>query len=38
MGVGGYSDIVFGFFRLLGYRFSHHLADLGDARFWRMNR
>jgi TnpA family transposase len=35
---GGYSDIVFGFFRLLGYRFSPRLADLGDARFWRMNR
>jgi TnpA family transposase len=35
---GGYSDIVFGFFRLLGYRFSPRLADLGDARFWRMSR
>ena len=35
---GGYSDIVFGFFRLLGYQFSPRLADLGDARFWRMNR
>lgn len=35
---GGYSDIVFGFFRLLGYWFSPRLADLGDARFWRMNR
>jgi TnpA family transposase len=35
---GGYSDIVFGLFRLLGYRFSPRLADLGDARFWRMNR
>jgi TnpA family transposase len=35
---GGYSDIVFGFFKLLGYRFSPRLADLGDARFWRMNR
>lgn len=35
---GGYSDIVFGLFRLLGYRFSPRLADLGDARFWRMNK
>lgn len=35
---GGYSDIVFGLFRLLGYRFSPRLADLGDARFWRIDR
>ncbi|MCA9963784.1 MAG: Tn3 family transposase [Anaerolineales bacterium] len=35
---GGYSDIVFGLFRLLGYRFSPRLADLGDARFWRLDR
>jgi TnpA family transposase len=35
---GGYSDIVFGFFWLLGYQFSPRLADLGDVRFWRMNR
>ena len=34
---GGYSDIVFGLFWLLGYQFSPRLADLGDARFWRMN-
>ncbi len=33
---GAYSDIVFGLFRLLGYRFSPRLADLGDARFWRV--
>jgi len=31
----GYSDIVFGLFRLLGYQFSPRLADLGDTRFWR---
>ena len=37
MDTGGYSDIVFGFFRLLDYRFSHSLTDLGKARFWRMN-
>ena len=35
---GGYSDIVFGLFRLLGYQFSPRLADIGDARFWRMNK
>ena len=34
---GGYSDIVFGFFWLLGYRFSPRLADLGDTRFWRLD-
>ena len=34
---GAYSDIVFGLFRLLGYRFSPRLADLGDARFWRVD-
>lgn len=34
---GAYSDIVFGLFRLLGYRFSPRLADLGDARFWRID-
>jgi len=31
----GYTDQVFGLFRLLGYQFSPRLADLGDARFWR---
>ena len=30
---GGYSDIVFGLFRLLGYRFSPRLADLGMPAF-----
>jgi TnpA family transposase len=34
----GYSDIVFGLFWLLGYQFSPRLADLGDSRFWRMDR
>jgi len=33
----GYSDIVFGLFRLLGYQFSPRLADLGDTRFWRLD-
>ncbi|ETA03452.1 hypothetical protein ThrDRAFT_01198 [Frankia casuarinae] len=30
-----YSDIVFGLFRLLGYRFSPRIADLSDQRLWR---
>ena len=34
----GYSDIVFGLFWLLGYQFSPRLADMGDARYWRMDR
>ncbi|MBG8556044.1 Tn3 family transposase [Hymenobacter guriensis] len=32
----GYSDVVFGLFALLGYRFSPRLADLPDQRFWRL--
>lgn len=34
----GYSDVVFGLFWLLGYQFSPRLADIGSARFWRMDR
>ncbi len=34
---GAYSDVVFGLFRLLGYRFSPRLADIGDARLWRLD-
>src|SRR5271156_2179676 len=34
---GAYSDVVFGLFRLLGYRFSPRLADIGGARFWRAD-
>jgi TnpA family transposase len=30
-----YSDMVFGVFALLGYRFSPRIADMGDQRFWR---
>ncbi len=33
----GYSDVVFGLFWLLGYQFSPRLADLGVARFWRLD-
>lgn len=34
---GAYSDIVFGLFRLLGYRFSPRLSDIGGQRFWRID-
>lgn len=34
---GAYTDVVFGLFRLLGYRFSPRLADIGGARFWRID-
>jgi len=34
----GYSDQVFGLFRLLGYQFSPRLADIGASRFWRITR
>lgn len=33
----GYSDLVFGLFRLLGYQFSPRIADLGDSRLWRID-
>lgn len=33
----GTSDIVFGLFWLLGYQFSPRLADIGEARFWRLD-
>ncbi len=34
----GYSDVVFGLFSLLGYRFSPRLADLPDQRFWCLEK
>ena len=33
----GYSDVIFGLFWLLGYQFSPRLADIGEARFWRID-
>jgi TnpA family transposase len=33
----GYSDLIFGLFWLLGFQFSPRLADLGDARLWRLD-
>lgn len=32
----GFSEVVFGLFSLLGFRFSPRLADLPDQRFWRI--
>lgn len=32
-----YSDVVFGLFWLLGYQFNPRLADVGEARFWRLD-
>jgi len=29
--------VVFGLFRLLGYRFCPRLADIGGTRFWRID-
>jgi TnpA family transposase len=34
---GAYSDLIFGLFRLLGHRFCPRLADIGGARFWRID-
>jgi len=34
---GSYSDLMFGLFYLLGYQFSPRLAELKDARFWRID-
>jgi pimeloyl-ACP methyl ester carboxylesterase len=33
----GYTDVIFGLFRLLGYQYSPRLADAGGATFWRLN-
>ena len=32
-----YIDVMFGLFRLLGYRFCPRLADIGGTRFWRID-
>jgi TnpA family transposase len=34
---GAYSEVIFGLFRLLGFRFCPRLADVGGTRFWRIN-
>ena len=33
----GYTDVIFGVFHLLGYQFSPRIADVGGARFWRVD-
>jgi Tn3 transposase DDE domain len=35
---GAYTDVVFGLFWLLGYRFSPRIADIGRARYWRIDQ
>jgi len=34
----GSSEVIFGLFWLLGYQFTPRLADLNEARFWRIDR
>ena len=34
---GAYSDVIFGVFHLLGYKFSPRLADVKASRYWRIN-
>ena len=34
---GAYTDVVFGLFWLLGYRFCPRIADIGGARHWRID-
>lgn len=33
----GYTDTIFGVFHLLGLQFSPRIADIGGARFWRVD-
>ena len=35
---GAYSDVIFGLFFLLGYKFSPRIKDVGGSRYWRINR
>lgn len=34
---GACTDVIFGIFWLLGYQFSPRIADVGGARFWRVD-
>jgi TnpA family transposase len=34
---GAYTDVVFGLFWLLGYRFCPRIADIGGTRYWRID-
>lgn len=33
----GYSDMVFGLYRICGMQYAPRLADLSDTRFWRLD-
>lgn len=35
---GGYTELLFGCFELLGFRFAPHIKDLPDQRLYRMDR
>jgi TnpA family transposase len=34
---GACTDVVFGLFTLLGHRFSPRIANIGGARYWRID-
>jgi TnpA family transposase len=34
---GAYTDVIFGLFWLVGYRFSPRIADIGGAQYWRID-
>lgn len=34
----GYSDMIFGIFALLGYKFSPRIADMGSSKLWRFDK
>lgn len=34
----GYSDIIFGLFALLGYKFSPRISDMGSSKLWRFDK
>ena len=34
---GAYTDVIFGLFWLLGYRFCPRIADIGGTRYWRID-
>ena len=34
----GYSDMIFGLFALLGYKFSPRIADMGSSKLWRFEK
>lgn len=35
--IAGYSDLVFGLYRICGMQYAPRLANLPDARFWRLD-